>query len=175
MSKTIKIREIKRDIRSLDKAEIATERMKDAFVRTKDGTARTGQDQREYVSPAEYAEDKITEKADNAVHGAAHQVKKQGDSAVRKIKDARQHAGDAKRAADSTHDAADGVRRPSGPIKKQASDMPKEQMKKHAQENMRRAGNRQSAQLKPCIGPKGPSSNPRDLQGKRSRLPPRVR
>jgi cell wall-associated NlpC family hydrolase len=144
LSKTIKIREATRDIHALDKAGIAAERMKDAFVRTKDGASRTGQDERGYASPAEYAEDKITEKADNAVHGAAHQVKKQGDRAMRKIKDAQQRAGDAKRAADSTHDAADGVRRPSDPIKKQASDMPKEQMKKHAQENMRRA--RQSAE-----------------------------
>ncbi len=142
MSKTIKIRETKRDIRVLDKAGIAAERMKDAFVRTKDGTARAQQDEREYASPAEYAEDKITEKADNAVHGAAHQMKKQGDRAVREIKDARHRAGDAKRAADSTHDAADTVRRPSGPIKKQASDLPKEQMKKHAQENIRHASAR---------------------------------
>jgi cell wall-associated NlpC family hydrolase len=63
---------------------------------------------------------------------------------VRKIKDARHRARDAKRTADYTHDAADAVRRPSGPIKKQASDLPKEQMKKHAQQNMCRA--RQSAE-----------------------------
>jgi len=144
LSKTIKIREAKRDIRVLDKAGIAAERMKDTFVRTKDGAARAGQDEREHASPAEYAEDKITEKTDNAVHGAAHQVKKQGDNAVRKIKDARHRAGDAKRTADSVHNDADGVCHPSGPIKKQASDLPKEQMKKHTQENMRRA--RQSAE-----------------------------
>jgi len=142
LSKTIKIREAKRDIRVLDKAGIAAERMKDTFVRTKNGAARAQQDEQEYASPAEYAEDKITEKADNAVHGAAHQVKKQGDRAVREIKGTRHRTGDAKRAADSTHDAADAVRRPSGPIKKQASDLPKEQMKKHAQENMRHASAR---------------------------------
>jgi len=148
LSKTIKIREAKRDIRVLDKAGIAAERMKDTFVRTKDGAARAGQDEREHASPAEYAEDKITEKTDNAVHGAAHQVKKQGGNAVRKIKDARHGSGDAKRTADSAHNAADGVRRPSGPIKKQASDLSKEQMKQHAQENVRRssARARQSAE-----------------------------
>jgi hypothetical protein len=67
LSKTIKTREAKRDIRALDKTEIAAERMKDSFVHTKDGAARTGRDEREYASPAEYAEDKITENADNAV------------------------------------------------------------------------------------------------------------
>ena len=142
MSKTIKTHETIKDIRALDKAGVAAARMKDAFVRTKDGATRAEQGERAHASPAEYAEDKITEKADNAVRGAAHQVKKQGGKAVRKIKDAQHRAGDAKRAADSAHDAADGVRRPSDPIKKQASDMPKEQMKKHAQENMRRASTR---------------------------------
>lgn len=148
MSKTIKTREIKRDIRALDKAGIAAERMKDAFVRTKDGTEQAQQDVREHASPAGYAEDKITEKADNAARGAAHQVKKQGGKAVRKIKDARHRAGDANRATDSTHNTADSVRRSAGPIKKQASDLPKEQMKQHMQENIRRssARARQSAE-----------------------------
>ena len=148
MSKGIKTRNVTKDVKALDKAATAAERMMDAFVRTKDGTERVGQDGREHASSAEYAEDKITEKADNTVHGIAYQVKKQGGRAIRKIKDARHCTGDAKRAADSTHSAADGVRRPSGPIKKQASDMPKEQMKKHEQENMRRssARARQSAE-----------------------------
>ena len=56
MSK-IKTRETVKDIKVLDKAAVAGERMKDAFIRTKDTVQNLSDDGQ--VSPTEYAEDKI--------------------------------------------------------------------------------------------------------------------
>ena len=53
----IKTRETVKDIKILDKASVAGERMKQAFIRSKD-TAQNLMDDGQ-VSPSEYAEDKI--------------------------------------------------------------------------------------------------------------------
>lgn len=53
----IKTREHVKDIKALDKASVAGERMKKAFVRSKD-TAQNLMDDGQ-VSPTEYAEDQI--------------------------------------------------------------------------------------------------------------------
>ena len=52
-----KTRETVKDIKVLDKAAVAGERMKDAFIRTKDTVQNLSDDGQ--VSPTEYAEDKI--------------------------------------------------------------------------------------------------------------------
>ena len=53
----IKTREKVKDIKALDKASVAGERMKQVFIRSKD-TAQNLMDDGE-VSPSEYAEDKV--------------------------------------------------------------------------------------------------------------------
>ena len=53
----IKTREKVKDIKTLDKASVAGERMKQVFIRSKD-TAQNLMDDGE-VSPSEYAEDKV--------------------------------------------------------------------------------------------------------------------
>ena len=53
----IKTREKVKDIKVLDKAAVAGERMKQAFVRSKDQAENLLDDGQ--VSPSEYAEDKI--------------------------------------------------------------------------------------------------------------------
>lgn len=102
MAKGIKTRETKKDIRALDKAGVAAERMKNSFVRTKDEAMQTQQDGRDYASPTEYAEDKVTDTADRTVHEAAHQAKKQGAKVIDKVKESRRSGARARQAANRT-------------------------------------------------------------------------
>ena len=66
----IKTRETVKNVKIIDKAAIASERMKNAFIRTKkqaDNLMDDGQ-----VSPSEYAEDKISYAVEDATRDAAH-------------------------------------------------------------------------------------------------------
>ena len=78
----IKTRETVKDIKILDKASVAGERMKQAFIRSKD-TAQNLMDDGQ-VSPSEYAEDKIRYAAEDVVHDTGHAIKKETDKAVDK-------------------------------------------------------------------------------------------
>ena len=78
----IKTRETVKDIKVLDKASVAGERMKQAFIRSKD-TAQNLMDDGQ-VTPSEYAEDKIRYAAEDVVHDAGHAIKKETDKAVDK-------------------------------------------------------------------------------------------
>ena len=92
MAKGIKTRETKKDIRALDKAGVAADRMKNSFVRTKDEAMQTQRDGQDYASPTEDAEDKVTDTADRTVHEAAHQAKKQGGKVIDRVKESRRSA-----------------------------------------------------------------------------------
>ncbi len=78
----IKTRETVKDIKILDKASVAGERMKQAFIRSKD-TAQNLMDDGQ-VSPSEYAEDKIRYAAEDVVHDTGHAIRKETDKAVDK-------------------------------------------------------------------------------------------
>lgn len=78
----IKTRETVKDIKILDKASVAGERMKQAFIRSKD-TAQNLMDDGQ-VSPSEYAEDKIRYAAEDVVHDTGHAIRKEADKAVDK-------------------------------------------------------------------------------------------
>ena len=86
----IKTREKVKDIKALDKASVAGERMKQAFIRSMD-TAQNLMDDGE-VSPSEYAEDKVKYAAEDVAHDTGHVIKKQTDKAVEKGREAfREH------------------------------------------------------------------------------------
>lgn len=86
----IKTRETVKNIKILDKAAVAGERMKQAFVRSKD-TAQNLMDDGQ-VSPSEYAEDKIKYAAEDVAHDTGHAIKKETDKAVDKGREAfREH------------------------------------------------------------------------------------
>ena len=86
----IKTRETVKDIKILDKAAVAGERMKHAFVRSKD-TAQNLMDDGQ-VSPSEYAEDKIKYAAEDVTYDTGHAIKKETDKAVDKGREAfREH------------------------------------------------------------------------------------
>ncbi|MBQ1330000.1 MAG: CHAP domain-containing protein [Mogibacterium sp.] len=78
----IKTRETVKDIKILDKASVAGERMKHAFIRSKD-TAQNLMDDGQ-VSPSEYAEDKIRYTAEDVAYDTGHTIKKETDKAVDK-------------------------------------------------------------------------------------------
>lgn len=78
----IKTRETVKDIKILNKASVAGERMKQAFIRSKD-TAQNLMDDGQ-VSPSEYAEDKIRYAAEDVVHDTGHAIRKETDKAVDK-------------------------------------------------------------------------------------------
>ena len=86
----IKTREKVKDIKILDKAAVAGERMKQAFVRSKDQAENLLDDGQ--VSPAEYAEDKIRYAAEDVTEQVGHDVSGHAKKAINKGKDAiREH------------------------------------------------------------------------------------
>ena len=86
----IKTRQHVKDIKVLDKASVAGERMKNAFIRSKDTTQNLMDDGQ--VSPSEYAEDQIKYAAEDVAHDTGHAVKRQTDKAVEKGREAfREH------------------------------------------------------------------------------------
>ena len=87
----IKTRDVvKGTIKTLDKAVVAGERMKQAYVRTKD-KAEHGVYAAENA-PEEYAADRVSGGVETAAYEAAHQLDKRGRKAVKTTKDKGRHA-----------------------------------------------------------------------------------
>jgi hypothetical protein len=125
----IKTRDVvKGTVKSIDKSAVAAERMKDAFVRTKDKAER-GLYSNEN-SPSEYAADNVMHIADRAVDEGVHQFNKQGQKA---FEETRRNVGKAREKIKTYKE-----QKAAEPIK-QASDLPKEQMKRQAQSTRRSA------------------------------------
>ena len=86
MGKGIKTRlSEKKGIKAIDKAAVASERMKEAYIRTKD-KAEHGM-YAEEDSPGEYASDRFSAGVDNVAHEAVHQFDKQGRKGVQTTKE----------------------------------------------------------------------------------------
>lgn len=66
----IKTRETVKNVKAIDKAAIAGERMKNAFIRSKNGTENLMDDRQ--ATPSEYAEDKVLYAAEDISHDTAH-------------------------------------------------------------------------------------------------------
>ena len=79
MSK-IKTKESVKDIKVLDKAAVASERMKTALIRSKDQMQNLMDDGQ--VSPSEYAEDKIKYAAEDVVDRVRHDASSGAKKAV---------------------------------------------------------------------------------------------
>ena len=80
MGKGIKTRVAEKGIKAIDKAAVASERMKEAYIRTKDKADHSLY--AEENSPSEYASDRFSAGVDNVVHEAVHQFDKQGRKGV---------------------------------------------------------------------------------------------
>ena len=85
MSK-IKTKENVKDIKALDKAAVASERMKTVLIRSKDQMQNLMDDGQ--VSPSEYAEDKLRYAAEDVVDHVCHDVSSGTKKAVNKGKEA---------------------------------------------------------------------------------------
>ena len=82
----IKTRESVKDIKVIDKAAVASERMKTALVRSKDQFENLMDDGQ--VTPSEYAEDKIRYAAEDVADRVGHDVSSETKKAVNKGKEA---------------------------------------------------------------------------------------
>ena len=76
---------VKGTIKTIDKSAVAAERMKDAFIRTKEKAERSTSPTKN--SPEEYAADRVTGGAEAVTFGAAHEFDKRGRKAVRDTKE----------------------------------------------------------------------------------------
>ena len=86
MGKGIKTRvSEKKGIKAIDKAAVASERMKEAYIRTKDKADHSLY--AEESSPGEYASDRFSAGVDNVTHEAVHQFDKQGRKGVQTTKE----------------------------------------------------------------------------------------
>ncbi len=85
----IKTRDVVRGtIKTLDRAAIAGQRMKQSYIRTKERAAETVQPAQ--ASPEEYASDRITGSVEVASHEGVHQLDNAGHRAVATVKERRQ-------------------------------------------------------------------------------------
>ena len=82
----IKTRESVKDIKVIDKAAVASERMKTALIRSKDQVQNLMDDGQ--VTPSEYAEDKIKYAAEDVTDQVRHEVSSETKKAVNKGKEA---------------------------------------------------------------------------------------
>ena len=85
MGKGIKTRVAHKGIKAIDKAAVASERMKEVYIRTKD-KAEHGL-YAEEGSPGEYASDRVSSSVDSAAHEAVYQFDKQGRKGVKTTKE----------------------------------------------------------------------------------------
>lgn len=85
MGKGIKTRVAQKGIKAIDKAAVASERMKEAYIRTKD-KAEHGL-YAEEGSPGEYASDRFSSSVDSTAHEAVYQFDKQGRKGVKTTKE----------------------------------------------------------------------------------------
>lgn len=82
MGKGIKTRSVAdKTIKAIDKAAVASERMKEAYIRTKDKGEHGLY--AEEGSPGEYASDRISSGVENTAREAVHQFDKQGPKGLR--------------------------------------------------------------------------------------------
>ena len=85
MGKGIKTRVAEKGIKAIDKAAVASERMKEAYIRTRDKA-----DHSLYAaesSPGEYPSDRLSSGVDNVAHEAIHQFDKQGRKGIKTTKE----------------------------------------------------------------------------------------
>ena len=104
----IKTREKVKDIKVLDKAAVVGERMKQAFVRSKDQAENLLDDGQ--VSPSEYAEDKIRYAAKDVAEDVGHGIKRGTEKTADKVRQVRRQYKEAQKTAHETNTTASRVR-----------------------------------------------------------------
>ena len=78
MSRDIKVRQVSRDVKVLDRGLTAAEHMKQGFVRTKDQIGQTPSQKQGSSESVAYAQDHITRTAESLAYRGGKQVIRQG-------------------------------------------------------------------------------------------------
>ena len=128
MGKGIKTRVAEKGIKAIDKAAVASERMKEAYIRTRDKA-----DHSLYAaesSPGEYASDRLSAGVDNVTHEAIHQFDKQGRKGIKTTKE-------------NISKVKENIQK-----RKAAAEQPKKQAEKQAARKTRQAADRISEPVK---------------------------
>ena len=151
MSREIKTRQVHKDVKALDKTVTGMERVKRAYVRTKETVENAQPQEHKHATPTEYAGDNVEHGADRAAHEAAHQARKQGDRLAGRAKEKHRISKETKEirqavreGSSPTHGEPSTSPPPAAPSGRGEPYQPKEQMRKKAQEQ---AG-KQAAQKK---------------------------
>ena len=116
MGKGIKTRVAEKGIKAIDKAAVASERMKEAYIRTRDKA-----DHSLYAaesSPGEYASDRLSSGVDNVAHETIHQFDKQGRKGIKTTKE---NISKVKENIQKRKAAADAAEQPKKQAEKQAA------------------------------------------------------
>ena len=128
MGKGIKTRVAEKGIKAIDKAAVASERMKEAYIRTRDKA-----DHSLYAaesSPGEYASDRLSSGVDSVTHEAIHQFDKQGRKGIKTTKE-------------NISKVKENIQK-----RKAAAEQPKKQAEKQAARKTRQAADRISEPVK---------------------------
>ena len=128
MGKCIKTRVAEKGIKAIDIAAVASERMKEAYIRTRDKA-----DHSLYAaesSPGEYASDRLSSGVDNVTHEAIHQFDKQGRKGIKTTKE-------------NISKVKENIQK-----RKAAAEQPKKQAEKQAARKTRQAADRISEPVK---------------------------
>ena len=128
MGKGIKTRVAEKGIKAIDKAAVASERMKEAYIRTRDKA-----DHSLYAaesSPGEHASDRLSSGVDNVTHEAIHQFDKQGRKGIKTTKE-------------NISKVKENIQK-----RKAAAEQPKKQAEKQAARKTRQAADRISEPVK---------------------------
>ena len=128
MGKGIKTRVAEKGIKSIDKAAVASERMKEAYIRTRDKADHSLY--AEESSPGEYASDRLSSGVDSVTHEAIHQFDKQGRKGIKTTKE-------------NISKVKENIQK-----RKAAAEQPKKQAEKQAARKTRQAADRISEPVK---------------------------
>ena len=114
----IKTRDVvKGTIKTIDKSAVAAERMKQAYIRTKDKAEHSVSAAE--ATPDEYAADRVSGGTETAIYEAAHQFDKQGRKAVKTTRE--------------------NISKAKEQLQQRKADLPKKQARQKAAENVRRS------------------------------------
>ena len=87
MSRDIKVRQVRRDVKVLDRGLTAAEHMKQGFVRIKEQTGQTPVQNQGSSESVAYAQDRISRTAESLAYRGSRQVIRQGGKIGRRVKD----------------------------------------------------------------------------------------
>lgn len=109
MSGDIKVRQVRRDVKVLDRGLTAAEHMKNGFVRIKDQTGQTPIQNQGSSESVAYAQDRIIRTAESFAYRGGGQVIRQGGKLVRRVKDGVQSVKENTRLKRSVQSQAQGI------------------------------------------------------------------